>query len=70
MLKMTSDHLWRNAMANSKDVVVTGVSIGIGWGTTTVLVSKGFRVFRMADGPTRGFGLRLIRVYLPTLLLV
>ena len=32
-------------MANSKDVVVTGVSIGIGWGTTTVLVSKGFRVF-------------------------
>jgi NAD(P)-dependent dehydrogenase (short-subunit alcohol dehydrogenase family) len=35
----------RNAMANSKDVVVTGVSTGIGWGTTKVLVSKGFRVF-------------------------
>jgi NAD(P)-dependent dehydrogenase (short-subunit alcohol dehydrogenase family) len=34
-----------NAMANSKDVVVTGVSTGIGWGTTKVLVSKGFRVF-------------------------
>jgi NAD(P)-dependent dehydrogenase (short-subunit alcohol dehydrogenase family) len=31
-------------MANSKDVVVTGVSSGIGWGTTKVLVSKGFRV--------------------------
>jgi hypothetical protein len=34
----------RNATANSKDVVVTGVSTGIGWGTK-VLVSKGFRVF-------------------------
>jgi len=32
-------------MANSKDVAVTGVSTGIGWGTTKVLVSKGFRVF-------------------------
>src|ERR1700733_14205508 len=32
-------------MANSKDVVVTGVSTGIGFGTTNVLVSKGFRVF-------------------------
>jgi NAD(P)-dependent dehydrogenase (short-subunit alcohol dehydrogenase family) len=32
-------------MENSKDVVVTGVSTGIGWGTTKVLVSKGFRVF-------------------------
>jgi len=32
-------------MANSKDVVVTGVSTGIGWGTTKVLVAKGFRVF-------------------------
>jgi hypothetical protein len=32
-------------MANSKDVVVTGVSTGIGWGTTKLLVSKGFRVF-------------------------
>jgi NAD(P)-dependent dehydrogenase (short-subunit alcohol dehydrogenase family) len=32
-------------MANSKDVVVTGVSTGIGLGTTKVLVSKGFRVF-------------------------
>jgi NAD(P)-dependent dehydrogenase (short-subunit alcohol dehydrogenase family) len=42
---MNSDHLGRNAMANSKDVVVTGVSTGIGWGTTKVLVSKGFRVF-------------------------
>jgi len=32
-------------MPNSKDVVVTGVSTGIGWGTTKVLVSNGFRVF-------------------------
>jgi NAD(P)-dependent dehydrogenase (short-subunit alcohol dehydrogenase family) len=32
-------------MANSKDVVVTGVSTGISWETTKVLVSKGFRVF-------------------------
>jgi NAD(P)-dependent dehydrogenase (short-subunit alcohol dehydrogenase family) len=42
---MSSDHIWENAMANSKDVVVTGVSTGIGWGTTKVLISKGFRVF-------------------------
>ncbi len=45
MLKMNSDHLGRNAMTNSKDVVVTGVSTGIGWGTTKVLVANGFRVF-------------------------
>ena len=32
-------------MVGSKDVVVTGVSTGIGWGTTKVLVSRGFRVF-------------------------
>ncbi len=32
-------------MAKSKDVVVTGVATGIGWGTTKVLVSKGYRVF-------------------------
>src|ERR1700678_2609628 len=44
-MKMDSVQLRRNAMANSKDVVVTGVSTGIGWGTTKVLVSKGFRVF-------------------------
>src|SRR5271169_6763763 len=42
---MNSDHLRRNAMANSKDIVVTGVSTGIGWRTTKVLVAKGFRVF-------------------------
>jgi NAD(P)-dependent dehydrogenase (short-subunit alcohol dehydrogenase family) len=27
-------------MANNKDVVVTGVSTGIGWGSTKVLVSR------------------------------
>jgi NAD(P)-dependent dehydrogenase (short-subunit alcohol dehydrogenase family) len=45
MLKVCDDHLRSNAMTNSKDVVVTGVSTGIGWGATKVLVSKGFRVF-------------------------
>ncbi len=47
-VKVDSVHLernGRNATANSKDVVITGVSTGIGWGTTKVLVSKGFRVF-------------------------
>jgi NAD(P)-dependent dehydrogenase (short-subunit alcohol dehydrogenase family) len=52
-MKMHSVHLGRNAMANSKDVVVTGVSTGIGYATTKVLVSRGFRVFgsvrRQAD---------------------
>jgi NAD(P)-dependent dehydrogenase (short-subunit alcohol dehydrogenase family) len=33
------------AMANTKDVVVTGVSTGIGYATTKVLISNGFRVF-------------------------
>jgi len=28
-----------------KGVVITGVSTGIGWGTTKVLIEKGFRVF-------------------------
>ena len=32
-------------MANSKDVVVTGVSTGIGWGIAKILISKEFRVF-------------------------
>jgi len=51
-----------NAMVNSKDVVVTGVSSGIGWGTTKVLVSNGFRVFGSvrkqsdADRVQREFG--------------
>src|ERR1700676_3544311 len=44
-IKIYSDHLRRYLMADTKDVVVTGVSTGIGWGTTKVLVSKGFRVF-------------------------
>src|SRR6202521_5926546 len=45
ILKMDIDHLRKNAMPNSKDVVVTGVSTGIGWGTKQVLVSNGFRCF-------------------------
>ncbi len=32
-------------MANAKDVVVTGVSTGIGLGTTKVLIASGYRVF-------------------------
>src|SRR6204780_4968525 len=49
-LESSVDRHWRailrsDAMAKSKDVVVTGVSTGIGWGTTKVLISKGFRVF-------------------------
>ena len=32
-------------MEDHKDVVVTGVSTGIGWGTAKVLLSKGLRVF-------------------------
>jgi NAD(P)-dependent dehydrogenase (short-subunit alcohol dehydrogenase family) len=49
-------------MANDKDVVVTGVSTGIGRGTTKVLISKGFRVFGSvrkqddADSLHREFG--------------
>ncbi len=49
-------------MANSKDVVVTGVSTGIGRGTTKVLISEGFRVFGSvrkqsdADSLQREFG--------------
>src|SRR6202044_1995958 len=58
MLKMDSDRLRRNAMANSKDVVVTGVSTGIGWGSTKVLVSKGFRVFGSVRKRSEGDRLR------------
>jgi NAD(P)-dependent dehydrogenase (short-subunit alcohol dehydrogenase family) len=39
------------ASSKSKDVVVTGVSTGIGWGTTKVLISKGFRVFGSVRKP-------------------
>jgi NAD(P)-dependent dehydrogenase (short-subunit alcohol dehydrogenase family) len=28
-----------------RSVVVTGTSTGIGWGTTKVLIARGFRVF-------------------------
>src|SRR5580692_11326948 len=45
MFKMNTDHLKDNTMENNKNVVVTGVSTGIGWGTTKVLLAKGFRVF-------------------------
>jgi NAD(P)-dependent dehydrogenase (short-subunit alcohol dehydrogenase family) len=47
-----------SATANSKDVVVTGVSTGIGWGTTKVLVSKGFRVFGSVRNQTDADRLR------------
>jgi NAD(P)-dependent dehydrogenase (short-subunit alcohol dehydrogenase family) len=53
-------------MADSKDVVVTGVSTGIGWGTTKVLITKGFRVFGSvrkqadADRLQREFGNRFV----------
>ncbi len=39
------------ANSKSKDVVVTGVSTGIGCGTTKVLISKGFRVFGSVRKP-------------------
>lgn len=32
-------------MASAKDVVVTGVSTGIGWETTRLLIAEGYRVF-------------------------
>lgn len=32
-------------MATAKDVVVTGVSTGVGLGTTKVLIANSFRVF-------------------------
>jgi NAD(P)-dependent dehydrogenase (short-subunit alcohol dehydrogenase family) len=44
-MKMDSVHLRSKSMANNKDVVVTGVSTGIGWGTTKVLIANGVRVF-------------------------
>ena len=40
-----ADRPKRDSIVKIKDVVVTGVSTGIGWGTTKVLLSKGFRVF-------------------------
>src|SRR5580658_10092433 len=67
---MNSAHLRRNAMADSKDVVVTGVSTGIGWATAKVLISKGFRVFGSvrkqadADRLQREFG----KGYVPLLM--
>src|SRR5580658_1242157 len=67
---MNSAHLRRNAMADSKDVVVTGVSTGIGWATAKVLISKGFRVFGSvrkqadADRLQREFG----KDYVPLLM--
>lgn len=45
-----------------QSVVVTGVSTGIGWGITKVLVQRGFRVFgsvrkmQDADRPSKEFG--------------
>jgi NAD(P)-dependent dehydrogenase (short-subunit alcohol dehydrogenase family) len=51
---------------SDKDVVVTGVSTGIGYGTTKVLISKGFRVFGSvrkqadADRLQKEFGNRFV----------
>lgn len=53
-------------MANAKDVVVTGVSTGIGLGTTKVLIANGYRVFGSvrkqadADSLQKEFGDRYI----------
>lgn len=53
-------------MANAKDVVVTGVSTGIGLGTTKVLIANGYRVFgavrRQADADSlqKEFGDRYV----------
>src|ERR1700723_3677452 len=47
-MNMCGEHLRcreRVDMANAKDVVVTGVSTGIGLGTTKVLIANGYRVF-------------------------
>jgi len=37
-----------------KSVVITGVSSGIGWGATKVLIGKGFRVFGSVRKPADG----------------
>jgi NAD(P)-dependent dehydrogenase (short-subunit alcohol dehydrogenase family) len=69
---MNSVHLRSNVMVNSKDVVVTGVSTGIGWGTTKVLVAKGFRVFgsvrkqRDADRLQKEFGESFVPLMMDT----
>ena len=53
-------------MANAKDVVVTGVSTGIGLGTTKVLIANGYRVFGSvrkqadADSLQKEFGDRYV----------
>lgn len=53
-------------MANAKDVVVTGVSTGIGLGTTKVLITNGYRVFGSvrqqanADSLQKEFGDRYV----------
>ncbi len=58
-------------MATAKDVVVTGVSTGIGLGTTKVLIANGFRVFGSvrkqadADRLQKEFGDRYVPLDLP-----
>jgi NAD(P)-dependent dehydrogenase (short-subunit alcohol dehydrogenase family) len=44
-MKMFGVYLEEKSMTDNRDVVVTGVSTGIGHATTKVLLSKGFRVF-------------------------
>jgi NAD(P)-dependent dehydrogenase (short-subunit alcohol dehydrogenase family) len=53
-------------MADKQSVVVTGVSTGIGWGITKVLIANGFTVFGSvrrqsdADRLLREFGEALL----------
>ena len=57
-----------------QSVVVTGVSTGIGWGISKVLVQKGFRVFgsvRKTEDAARlsqEFGVTLFPCYLMSLM--
>lgn len=44
-LKVVSDHLKESDVSPNKDVVITGVSSGIGLAAARVLIAKGFRVF-------------------------
>src|SRR5690606_25900566 len=57
------------AGCHMQSVVITGVSTGIGWGATKVLISKGFRVFGSvrkksdADRLKKEFGERFVPLF-------